>query len=468
MRSSWTGSGPWMRGCSARGAWGSGSRSQGRRVPLLGIVERIHGAPLRMHTQGKDPRRSPPGPRIWELLFSAAAMLGSIACDQPEIGNREAAPQDTGAPRWALSPTPDTVFSSVASGSDSIPLFGIAGARMTDHGMVVAITGARSHSLLFLDESARLIRSYGRFGRGPGEFARITALFRHDHEVAVWDFQNRRMSLLATDGQYLRSVTLPVNPSDQMVGVFPDGSVVTTSSSGSAVRGTARVYAIRDAGGVLLDSLAGPTESADGQISIHYTIDGRPSVTSTSLTPECLPRLLHVIVGDRLFIGDSGRGTVLAVERDGTTKPVFRSAARESLTKEVLAEVRRHIELLQERLRSGPVMAPDGFRRLTGVRFPRGVTDSVLVLLGRPGDPLPSTWGEMRADGAGRLWLRRAACYRAREADVWVVVDTAGRLLAKALIPPGSPLLDIGISHVLVAYEDSLGIEYLAKHEILR
>jgi hypothetical protein len=97
--------------------------------------------------------------------------------------------------------------------------------------MVAAITGARSHSLLFLDESARLIRSYGRFGRGPGEFAWITALFRHDDEVAVWDIQNRRVSLLAADGHYLRSVTLPVNPSDRMVGVFPDGSLVTTSSS---------------------------------------------------------------------------------------------------------------------------------------------------------------------------------------------------------------------------------------------
>jgi hypothetical protein len=85
-----------------------------------------------MHTQGTDPRRSPPGPRIWEWLFSAAAMLGAMACDQPEMGNREVALQDTETPRWDLSPTPDTVFSSVASGSDSIPLFGIAGARMTE------------------------------------------------------------------------------------------------------------------------------------------------------------------------------------------------------------------------------------------------------------------------------------------------------------------------------------------------
>ncbi len=76
-----------------------------------------------------------------------------------------------------------------------------------DGSLVVADAGA--FQLLFFDRTGRRVRTVGRGGGGPGEYRDISGLtaLRAD-TLAVWDRDLRRISILAPDGTYVRSIPL--------------------------------------------------------------------------------------------------------------------------------------------------------------------------------------------------------------------------------------------------------------------
>jgi hypothetical protein len=81
-------------------------------------------------------------------------------------------------------------------------------------------------------------------------------------------------------------------------------------------------------------------------------------------------------------------------------------------------------------------------------------------------DFLPAYSG-MVADELGCLWVER---FRPPEDDVPVfdIFDPEGALMARATLPEGSEVVDIGADQVLVLYRDDLGVEYLRVHPLDR
>src|SRR5690606_28349256 len=78
--------------------------------------------------------------------------------------------------------------------------------RLSDGTLVVANGG--SLELRFYDSTGRHIRSAGRRGSGPGEFEAITYLRSLAGDtLLVHDARNRRVTLFAADGAYIRDFT---------------------------------------------------------------------------------------------------------------------------------------------------------------------------------------------------------------------------------------------------------------------
>jgi hypothetical protein len=62
---------------------------------------------------------------------------------------------------------------------------------------------------------------------------------------------------------------------------------------------------------------------------------------------------------------------------------------------------------------------------------------------------------------AKHLWLRRAECDGNGEQE-WEVIDTGGRVAARALLPGAMHVRDVRYPRILVTTVDSVGVERLA------
>ena len=67
---------------------------------------------------------------------------------------------------------------------------------------------------------------------------------------------------------------------------------------------------------------------------------------------------------------------------------------------------------------------------------------------------------EIRADGAGYLWVREYPM-SAEEDVVWTVFDPEGRVLGLVETPAGLEVFEIGEDYVLGSAKDELGVEYV-------
>jgi hypothetical protein len=69
---------------------------------------------------------------------------------------------------------------------------------------------------------------------------------------------------------------------------------------------------------------------------------------------------------------------------------------------------------------------------------------------------------DLIVDEASRhLWLRRAVCDSARNQE-WEIIDTDGRLVARAVIPDSMNLRDVKYPRLLITILDSLDVEHVS------
>lgn len=115
--------------------------------------------------------RSRPG-RVWTLAAALALVPGACR-DQPGAGGAAGAPAVTPVSRLVLQET-DTLF--LSSPGD----FGFEPADGSFY-----ITDQFAGRLLQVDRAGRIVRTFGRKGSGPGEFAQINLMFSRGDELFV-------------------------------------------------------------------------------------------------------------------------------------------------------------------------------------------------------------------------------------------------------------------------------------------
>lgn len=312
-----------------------------------------------------------------------------------------------------------------------------------------------SGSVFRIDPSRRVVEPVGRRGSGPGEYANPVRTFAMPGDTtAVLDAGNSRLLLIRPDGT--------------------TGGFLSAIAGNSCGRELAqnRLFEAADLHGRFysLGKLLGEqtTQARGGTDSIailrwHSACE----VQVVASIPERSARSL-------MILDPFPARVTWAVSRDG------------------------QVAVLQPEPYRVDMISPDGVRRPGMViAYERiRVTDAVkqgwreeqrqpiAVSISSPGKPSvstmlpppfeePSQWPRYLPpyvrDAAqfapdGRLWIRRAIAYG--DSTLYDVVDTAGTLVARFRLPPGSRIVGLGIESVYVVRRDADGWERLFRYPI--
>jgi hypothetical protein len=201
---------------------------------MLGYATRtcmLAWAPL-LSVSACDPPASQPQP-------TEAQTVGVTIRDSAGIEIVENhAPVWAGADFWTVDPEPELVLGGLGPPGDSAHLiWNIFGAVPLSDGRIVMLTPEGDHKVLVFEPSGRLSASFGRSGRGPGEFdypIRLQVL--QGDTIVVWDYMFGPVYYFDPSGKLLRerridfgaliAVTRTDNqhPGESVHWPLPDGS----------------------------------------------------------------------------------------------------------------------------------------------------------------------------------------------------------------------------------------------------
>lgn len=375
-------------------------------------------------------------------LFSLGVALSACTSDgetKARDARAGAAPQvvETEQPQWAAGhewnvPAQPTL----EIGSDAAREYqfaGIRGAvRLSDGRIVVGDAG--SSEVRLYDPQGRFISAAGRSGGGPEEFRRMGKLVAAAADsVVVFDAATRRLSMLAPDGAFARSVT----PAAATLGADLAGVL----ENGSFVFGIPRPLPPRD--GLSRDSVVYLLISPDG--SQVDTLGVAPAGEQfqrisgsrvTRLTNPFGPMAAATAGGDRIFVGATDRFEIREYGPEGkATRIIRRRVAPQPFTD---AHYRQIVEPF-------PQMAA------AFAEIPRPSHTPVLAAL--------------MMDRENHLWVQDYPAPGATSAS-WTVFDLRGTMLGQVALPANLRPTDVGRDYVLGVWADELGVEHVRMYSL--
>jgi len=355
------------------------------------------------------------------------------------------------------------------------PFTQLAGVRELRDGRVIAID-PRDKIVQVIDLRAATATKLGRDGSGPGEYGLPIRLLPIPGDTsAVVDILNNRILLInpnATVGGFVESP-----PAE---GGRGDGMMVMTSNMPTAVDSKGRFYAE----GSPITIVNGAPQSADSVPLLRWT---RTSAKRDTIAWRDLPKDANQVTGS----SRGGRGNIsvrigggapfqggdqLAVAPDGRVAVVRHDPYRVDYVSETgqrtqgqpirVDRVRvtdGHKEEWREARRSatGISISVDNGRRSAAMVPMRDVQD-------------PENWGgdymppflaqaaSLSFSNDGYLWVRRTG--PAGQAPTFDVIDRAGNLVQKVVLPNRSRVVGFGNGTVYTVRLDEDDLQYLQRH----
>lgn len=374
------------------------------------------------------------------LARTACATLLLTACGSESPGGT-----DPRLPTWTVDPEPVVVVGEV-EGPEAYRFGDVLEARFLDSlRFLVADWQPRSVKLYDLDGAH--LRTIGRPGEGPGEFAHLTGIWvPHPDTIRVLDLRAPRLSTFLRDGTLVGEVGVRPEEGhpDHLVGILPSGATVV----GWANFG-------RGDGPIVPDTLTYAFFGADG----HYggriadvpgtrryaspDVAGPVGLRSHPFTTRGMAR----VVGDSLLYTD-GRVSATLWSRNGDRVRSFELPDRSP------APVEARKALSEARARNGEetdlsgVPAMDSIPRVSQLLW----DPSARRLWAKVFDPATdSPWAPGRLRGTGGRWL---------------VLELDGVPVAEARLPAGFELEDVRGDLLVGVYQDELGVERVAVHRV--
>ena len=167
----------------------------------------------------------------------------SLNLDGPATAEPDPPAADEGSSAASIAPEPtfmqsetpgspaiwrlDSNVLASAGGTQTDPLYRVAGVAISEHHVIVA--EASTGSLRFYTHAGRLDKTVGRQGEGPGEYRNMGWMHRVRDEIHVYDRANNRVVGYSFDGTRVRSVSVRPDvelPLTSVVGSFADGSLL--------------------------------------------------------------------------------------------------------------------------------------------------------------------------------------------------------------------------------------------------
>lgn len=320
------------------------------------------------------------------------------------------------------------------------------------HANRIVVLNGGSQDLRFFDLDGRHVRTVGRKGGGPGEFENAFWLGPHAGDsILVYDFSQRRISVLDREGAFGRSVT-PEFSFGNMAGRLADGSFVV------------RPGVIFGAGSAPPSGLQRPDivllrATLEGQVSDTLAIypgsealmesGGTAGQRWIRIRTQPFGRSTQVAAGDStIYVGTSDAWSIDVLDPEGS----------------LIGLIRRSREL-------GPV-TPDVIERYVASQLDalrnqdaRQENERFYATVDYP-ERLPA-YGSMRVDDDGNLWVQDYVVAR-DDSLRWSIFDRAGRILGRVSMPPGMAVHQIGPDYVLGMVRDELDVEHIVLFGLAR
>lgn len=331
-------------------------------------------------------------------------------------------------------------------------LFGVNGGTVLADGTLVISNGGTGE-LRFFDPSGHLVRSTGRTGEGPGEFASLALVGRFSGDsLMLSDTRLNRYSVFDATGIFVRSFRAPesLSPAYSTAGVLEDGRLVAMSPPSPDLSRPSGVYRQREQ--ILRIGPDGVSVEALGSFpgSEQSMIQG-----AASLEVVFGADLYAAARGDQIAVGNSDAYRVRIYNAELTLRYIISQSRLSASVRP--GDFERELPPM---LRADAPTSPIGTQlRPVVEQMPRHET-------------LPAFGGTcalscLRFDQVGNLWVQE---FRPRweEGSSWQAFDRNGVLFARLELPPRFSVLDIGPDWVLGRTRDHLDVERVVLYELLR
>lgn len=409
----------------------------------------------------------------WRHSFLLASALAGSACDRnlanqqsPGFAVRDSAgiqivenhaPGWEAADAWTLHPEPEFVIGGAtgefgAREDSSHLVWAIVGAAPLSDGRVAMLSSRGDRKVLVFERSGSFFASFGREGRGPGEFHYPEHLqVLPGDTIAVWDYMFRPVNYFSPSGVLLKqrpvdygAVAAATRSTDQTAGEtvrqpLPDGSfIVEVLRPGWEIPIPGGIYR-QPTGYVRIDSNYSAHSFGwwDGVEHIDANVPFPPFPVKSIVSGGGSPLSVYVTNGDRYEIHQFSPTGIRQRILRRTVDPIpITSKDMEEWTAQLKADA--------------AARGWSGWEQAVNA-----------VPLGRLQPPIL----ELRVDTQGYLWVAEHAVHGRSQ---WSVFDARGRWLGGIEVP-ATWIHWIGEDLIIATHTDSeLGIESIRGYRLDR
>lgn len=355
---------------------------------------------------------------------------------------------------WEVAATPTVVIGSGEAGD----LYQVRGAVILATGSLVVADGG-SGQLRLYGREGQLLRVLGRRGEGPGEFRRLSGVWKFEGDSLLaldTSFGQHRFLVFSPGGDFVRSWS-PLTPPGEsrtlgVAAVASDGAVLFLTSTTIRPaevpvlgRNLESAYWYKSDG-----DLAGSLGRFPGPLIYRGSgmQQGRVSFGAGTL---------FAATGLWWFSFDPISGDIRKHRRDGTVELVFRmEVPRAPITE---AHKSKERERRKAELREGLRGAVGPMQRL--------LVEQEAMVEEMPFPERFPPYARVFGGSDGCLWVQ---VYPPLEdgGERWQVLAPSGQWLARVTLPYGLTLYDVAADNVVVVRRDELGTEYVQVHGLER
>lgn len=307
----------------------------------------------------------------------------------------------------------------------------VGATRLSTGTIVIADRGDRA--VRYFDANGQPTRSVGREGSAPGEFREISWLGQClPDTIFVWDRMAARMTMLAADGQVVR--TYPISPTPTTLDCSVAGIVVFFGPPEE------------------LPAPTGPAESAGLRAPLFLMVptDSAPRQIGTMPVGQRGPlgRVTSLALGaGRLHVGTAESDEIVSLALTGEPQPSLRTQLAPRPATE--AHFERAIEIEVSNFRDAAARSGIG-QMLRRMPMPE-LMPAYLALLP---DPAGVLWVVMSIPGDSTTWLRG--------------LSTDSELVADLHLPGEVQVFEVGMDYLLGSTEGADGTPHVVQYRLRR
>jgi hypothetical protein len=332
-------------------------------------------------------------------------------------------------------------------------LTSIADLITNEQGLIFTAHGSE-HLIRVFDANGRFLRSFGRKGQGPGEFAGSTLKLETTigDTVLVLDSDHNITTYFRSDGRVGRVVQPQGAWKDRIVvaPLLPDRALVKVDFFPGRVTlpRDSTTFWITDAAGRVITNVARDVKvvpRAHATVPGVTAIYGQPFLPSVKFATDHSGKRGVLALPYSEWNGTPGQVKLLVVNRDGVeAERILTLEARKVTTADVNAWIKKQLDALQGRAsRSGTPLAA----------IEKQIRESLL-----PGDYLPVVEAIMMGRD-GSIWIRPFWS----ETD-WTVYPPAGTRTFTVRAPAGARLADISMARFWALTSDIDGLPVATRY----